>query len=370
MTREEAATASRQAVLQTIVEHEPISRADVARATRLTRGTVSAIVADLLKKGWVIELGLGETNGGKPPTMLGFDGDKARVVAIDLSQRPFLGSLLDLRGGVIRTERGDDPDAVGDEALADLDGLVERLLASPGRVVLGIGIGTPGVVDDEGVVINAANLGWHDVKLGRHLSDRFGLPVHVTNDADAAALAEYARLDPGSVRNLIAIRIGEGVGAGIILDGRPFRGEGHAAGELGHVRVGDSDIECRCGNRGCLETVAALPRLRTQEASASQPETGGGAVFDPRAVEAAGTSLGRVIAAMVGILDVHRIVIGGEIIGAGAAFLAAVRAEVAQSVLTPIAPTLDIVYSELDSRSVILGSVALVVRQELGVVSQ
>lgn len=355
-------------MLQTIVEHEPISRADVARATRLTRGTVSAIVADLLNEGWVIELGLGETNGGKPPTMLGFDGDQARVVAIDLSRRPFLGSLLDLRGGVIRTERGDRPEAIGDEALEDLDRMVERLLASPERVVLGIGVGTPGVVDDEGVVINAANLGWHDIKLGRHLSDRFGLPVHVTNDADAAALAEYARLDPGSVRNLIAIRIGEGIGAGIILDGRPFRGEGHAAGELGHVRVGDSDIECRCGNRGCLETVAALPRLWAQDAP--HPQTGGGAGFDPPAIEAAGTSLGRVIATMVGILDVHRIVIGGEIIGAGVAFLTAVRAEVAKSVLTPIAPTLDIVYSELDSRSVILGSAALVVRQELGVVSQ
>ena len=127
--------------------------------------------------------------------------------------------------------------------------------------VLGIGIGTPGLVDRDGTVRTAPNLGWTDVPLRRLVAEATGLPVRVTNDSDAATQAELSA-SPAS-EDMVLVHVGRGVGCGIVTGGRRVAGAHHAAGEIGHVTVGtDGGEDCPCGKRGCLETWLSIPRLR------------------------------------------------------------------------------------------------------------
>ena len=138
--------------------------------------------------------------------------------------------------------------------------MIDELLTETPAPPLGVGIGSPGVIDAEGTVLEASFFDWHDVPLAEMLTERYELPVHVINNSRAAALAEYSFGDH-QAENLLAVKIGNGVGAGVVLDGRIHTGEDSAAGEIGHVTVDHDGIRCVCGQTGCLETVASAPRL-------------------------------------------------------------------------------------------------------------
>lgn len=364
-TRHASRTSNRRLALQTILRAQPVSRADIARATGLTRATISELVAELLEDGLVVEDGQGQSSGGKPPTLLRLDAGARRIVAVDLSSRPFRGALLDLEGAVHHRMEAD--------GAADLDAvevLVDHLVAGSDAAVLGVGVGTPGVVDD-GTILQAANLGWTDVPLARRLADRTALPVHVANDAHVSAIDEFGRHP--TLENVVVVRAGAGIGAGIVLDGRPFRGDGQAAGEIGHVPVPGSDRPCTCGRRGCLETIANLSALLT-EAGLDQ----GGSPTDqierllaakaaPQLIADAGRALGTVLAMVVGVLDVHRVVVGGPLLALGEPFLAAVREAVEDSVLPAVAPHIRVEASSAGDDAVLAGAWALVMANELGV---
>ena len=139
--------------------------------------------------------------------------------------------------------------------------LAAELIGLADRPVLGIGVGSPGVVDADGTVIAAPNLGWADVPLAAGLRDALGLPVFVANDANAAVLGEHTFGDTGD-GGLMVIRVGTGVGAGLVLEGTLLHGNRAAAGEIGHVVVDPDGERCACSRRGCLETLLAVPQLR------------------------------------------------------------------------------------------------------------
>jgi predicted NBD/HSP70 family sugar kinase len=235
----------------------------------------------------------------------------------------------------------------------------------------------------------STNLGWSGVALAAQLADADDLPVHVFNDAQAAAFAEYAS-ETEAASSLVSVRIGEGIGAGIILDGHLYRGDTAAAGEIGHLRVVDGGHRCSCGNRGCLETVAAVPALlqRIGQASSSagtgQPagtaeplDRDGVAVAlaaaaataeaEPVLREAAG-HVGRVLAHLVAVLAVRHLVISGPIAAAGHAFIEQVGAEVRSRVFPADAPHVAVTYSALGDDVILLGAGGLVLSEELGVV--
>ena len=181
--------------------------------------------------------------------------------------------------------------------------ICRELVADADRPLLGIGIASPGIVDADGVVVTAAHLGWKDVPLAAELGAEFALPVAVVNDANAAALAELM-FGEGTATNLICVRVDEGVGAGLVLDGRLYAGSSYAAGEIGHVVVDPDGTRCACGKRGCLETEVSEPLLaRLLEADGSD----GTAVLD-RAGEHLGTALATVLSA----LDVTDVVLSGQ----------------------------------------------------------
>jgi predicted NBD/HSP70 family sugar kinase len=254
--------------------------------------------------------------------------------------------------------------------------LLDDLLEGVAAPLLGIGIGTPGLVDTAtGTIRRAVNLDWRDLPLGTIVGQRYGVPVNVANDSQAAALAEYTYAGGDRVPNLIAIRVGRGIGAGLILRGALFQGDGSGAGEIGHVVVADDGERCRCGRIGCLETVAGMRAIeRDASAAAGRPiDLAGlrraldeGEPWAAPIVDRAAAALGRSIAGLVGALDVQRIVLLGPVTELGAPWLTTVRREAAARALAPLTDDVEISIGEPTTNVVVRGASALLVARELG----
>jgi len=307
---EHARSHNRALVLQTLYTAGAQSRADVARETGLTRVTISDLVAELIGEGLVVELGQREdARPGKPATLIDIDRGAFQIIGVDLSEHEvFRGAVMDLDGGIVaRAELARDG-ATGESAAALVDALVARLLGAATIPVLGIGVGSPGVVDPLGVVRSAPNLGWGDLPLQARLATATALPVHVANDANVAVLAEHGATD---LDDLLLIKIGHGVGAGLIVGGRPVIGGGFAAGEIGHVVVGtDGGPRCACGKDGCLEAWLAAPRLTAQLAELDGDDAARASARD-EILREAGRRLGIVLAPVVGALNLSEVVLSG-----------------------------------------------------------
>ena len=300
---------NRSLVLQTLYRAGQQSRADIARETGLTRVTISDLVAELILESLIVEIGQREdARPGKPATLLDLNRSAFQIIGIDLSgYTTFRGAVLDLDGQIL--ERAERPLAgsTGADDTAKVIALTEELVAKATLPILGIGVGSPGVVDLAGVVLSAPNLGWIGEPLQLALGERFGLAVIVANDANAAALAEHSFGDADS--DMMLVKVGHGVGAGLLLDGRPLFGSRFAAGEIGHVVVGtDGGLECVCGKRGCLETWLAVPRL---EAALAAAESGESAASADTILREAGQRLGIALAPVVGALNLAEVVLSG-----------------------------------------------------------
>lgn len=300
---EHARAHNRSLVLQTLFREGAMSRADVARETGLTRVTVSDLVAELIDDGYVAERGLREVTGpGKPATLIDLDRDSHRIVGLDLSRSDrLLGAVLTLDGEIVARHDAPVPEGA-DDILAAVVALTRALVADAHAPVLGVGVGTPGVVDDRGTVLAASNFGWAGVDLEGILHDAVGLPVLVANDANAAVLAEYTF--GGARDDVMLVRVGRGVGSGLLAGGQPMLGSRFAAGEIGHVTVGtDGGPVCACGKIGCLEAWLSAPSL---EQALAEPGADRAAVL-----QGAGERLGIALAPIVGALDLSEIVLSG-----------------------------------------------------------
>jgi predicted NBD/HSP70 family sugar kinase len=309
---EHARSHNRSLVLQTLYRSGRRSRADLARETGLTRVTVSDLVAELLAEGLVIELGQRESvRPGKPAVLLDIDRTAHQIVGVDLSDHDrFRGVVMDLDGRILaRAEElladGFAAAATGEAATAKVEALVDRLVAASTAPILGIGIGSPGVVDLSGTILTAPNLGWEAVPLQRRLAARAGLPVLVANDANAAALAEHTY--GGAAGDMMLIRVGHGIGAGLLVAGALVYGSHFAAGEIGQVMVGtDLGLETTYNRDQVLEHWLSVPQLQRgiREAEAA------GADATPLLREA-GQRLGIALAPVVGALNLSEIVLSG-----------------------------------------------------------
>ncbi|MGV8876380.1 MAG: ROK family protein [Rhodoglobus sp.] len=297
---------NRSLVLQTLYRSGVQSRADIARETGLTRVTISDLVASLIEEGLIIEMGQREdSRPGKPATLIDLNRSAFHIIGLDLSEySTFRGAVLDLDGQILHRAELPLADRTGQSATALVIALAETLIASTTLPLLGLGVGSPGVVDLAGVVLSAPNLGWVNEPLQRTLADRFGIPVIVSNDANVAMLAEHSF---GLAANdMMLVAISHGVGAGILLGGIPIFGSHFAAGEIGHVVVGDDrGRACACGKSGCLETWLAIPHLERELAAAPA------AADRDHILREAGKRLGVALAPVVGALDLSEIVLSG-----------------------------------------------------------
>ena len=297
---------NRSLVLQTLYSDGAMSRADLARATGLTRVTISDLVSELLGEALVVEQGTrDESRPGKPATLVDIDRGGFRILGIDLSAHDaFRGALLDLDGGIHDRVTVPLDGATGEAALAIVVELARELAAKADVPILGVGVGSPGVVDLAGIVLTAPNLGWHDLALQSRLADALGLPALVANDANVAALAEHSFGD--ALSDTMLVKIGNGVGAGLLVGGTLLSGSRFSAGEIGHVVVGtDGGEECACGKHGCLETWIAVPRLEARLAAASS------SAERDDILARAGERLGIALAPVVGALDLAEVVLSG-----------------------------------------------------------
>ena len=299
---------NRALVLQTLYRSGQQSRADIAREIGLTRVTISDLVADLMADGLVVEVGLREdSRPGKPATLLEFNRQSSQIIGIDLSDHTmFRGAVLDLDGAILHRAELPLAGAVGGEATDLVVHLAETLISQATLPVLGVGVGSPGIVDLSGQVLTAPNLGWHDEPLQDLLAGRCGIPVVVSNDANVAVLAEHSF---GAARSdMMLVKVSHGVGAGLLIDGVPVFGSRFAAGEIGHVVVGGDDgLQCVCGKVGCLETWLAVPRLETALAAARSPEDRAAILWE------AGNRLGTILAPVVGALNLSEVILSGPI---------------------------------------------------------
>jgi predicted NBD/HSP70 family sugar kinase len=357
---EHARGRNRSLVLQMLFRSGELSRADLARATRLTRVTISDLVADLIEAGLVIELGQrDEARPGKPATLLGINRGGQCIIGLDLSGADsFLGAVLDLDGTVVERREIALDGTMGTDALDRVIGLAQDLVGMTKTPVLGIGVGSPGVVDLDGVVLTAPNLGWTGVRLRAALAEATGLPVFVANDANAAAIAE---LSFGESRgDIMVVTVSHGVGAGLVIDGHPIVGSRSAAGEIGHVVVGtDGGLECACGKSGCLETWLAEPRLK---AAMSADPAGPDAVLDE-----AGRRLGIALAPVVAALNLAEVVLSGPAHLLDGRLLAAALATLRSRTLDELHGDLVLRLSALGKDIVTRGAAAMVLSGRLGV---
>lgn len=352
---------NRSLVLQSLYSDGPQSRADLARVTSLTPVTIGALVSDLLAEGLAVELGTRTASRvGKPATLVGFDPAAAHIVSIDLSpDQRVRGAVLDLNGTILSSTEVDRAGRTGAAAVELVTDLAKSLVAAAERPVLGVGVGSPGVVDGSGTVLEAPNLGWSAVPLAATLKAALDRPVHVANDADAAALAEHSFGGAGDA-GVLVVTVGLGVGAGILLDGALVRGERFAAGEIGHVTVEERGTECACGRVGCLETVLAAPQLRSRL-------NGLDAAEQRRVLANVGKRLGVALAPVISTLDLGAIVLNGPPDLLGGALLESLSSTVRRRVMPVVADALDLRLSTLHENSVLLGASVLVLSGELGV---
>lgn len=301
---EHARAHNRSLVLTTLFHDGAMSRADLARATGLTRVTTSDLVGELVGDGLIVEQGTRQAAGpGKPGMLVDLDREGLQVVGLDLSDSAeYRGAVIDLAGTVVARRALPRPaDGDAEAALHAVRKLSAGLLSDATARVLGVGVGAPGVITREGVVASSPNLGWFDVPLQQDLRARLGVPVHVANDANVAALAEHTL--GGASGDLLVVKVGRGVGAGVLTRGELARGSRDAAGEIGHVKVGtDQGPLCACGKHGCLEAWLSIHSLDRRIADGADRD---------EVLRDAGARLAIAIAPIVGALDLSEIVLSG-----------------------------------------------------------
>ncbi|HEX8723322.1 MAG TPA: ROK family transcriptional regulator [Pyrinomonadaceae bacterium] len=251
---------NRQIVLNYVRDRGPISRAEIARRTALQRSTVSEIVDSLLAEGLVEEVGAGRSTGGRCPTLLALRASGAAAVGIDIAPTHTTVAACDLAGTVLEREVF-ETDHDFDRTLQRAAAATTRLLArNPGQIG-GVGVSLPGLVDPStGRLVYVPYFNWRDLDVGRRIAAATGLKVAVDNDANAAALAElwFGRAEVSEARDFVMVFIAEGVGTGIIFDRQIYRGEGGAAGEFGHMVIGErAPVPCSCGGYDCWEAFAS-----------------------------------------------------------------------------------------------------------------
>jgi N-acetylglucosamine repressor len=251
------------AVLNLVRTRSITSRIELVRETGLSKATISEIVDHLSMQGFVRTVGRGEASGGRPPILLEFDPQARFAIGIQLGDSVLQVMLTDLNAMPIRTLSVPAPSNSADDAITAVIPLIEELKSKvPAEKLLGVGVGTPGLVDSEkGIIQMAPDLGWRNVPIAERLREACKLPTYVVNRAKASALAESWCGSGRSVDNMVYVSISTGIAAGIVVNGQLYRGVSMSEGEIGHITVLPDGPLCPCGNRGCLQTVAAGPAL-------------------------------------------------------------------------------------------------------------
>lgn len=263
-------------VFQTITNEEPISRADIAQRTGLNKATVSSLVNELLTKDLVYESGPGESSGGRRPVLLHYNVNAGYSIGIDLGVNYILGVVTDLKGKILleKTVKVNEHTfiEVTEQIKQVIHSLIKDLPKTPYGII-GIGLGIPGIVDKQGEIRVAPNLGWKNSDIKTLLEEEFQIPVIVENEANAGAYGEKQFGVGQDYENIVYVSAGIGIGVGLILNNELYQGLHGFSGEMGHMVINMNGIPCSCGSKGCWEAYASEHALLKSAGSDSTLES-------------------------------------------------------------------------------------------------
>lgn len=381
------------AVLDEIRLGRSLSRTELAARTGLGRAIVAQRVAELIERGLIAEGDVGPSTGGRPPRQLAFRADAGHILVADLGATSLDAAVTTLDGRILAHRAvSARTDAGPERCLERVEGLFEELLGTvdgvPGNL-WGVGIGVPGPVEfQSGRPISPAIMpGWDGYPIRDRFTERYRAPVWVDNDVNVMALGEWRSGVATGHDNVVVVKIGTGIGAGIISDGRLHRGAQGSAGDVGHIQViDDPSVVCRCGNTGCLEALAGggalarageaaaregrSPRLRAaldQTGAVTAEDVGRAAsAGDPTSIamlQSAGRLIGSMLASVVNFFNPSLIVIGGGVANSPDQLLAVIRETIYRRSLPLATRDLLIQRSSLGGLAGVIGASAMVVDQ-------
>lgn len=370
--------ANRRAITTLLAGEGPMSRADLARGTGLSRTTISSLVADLIGTGHVVETtdrGRPHKGGsGRPPLLVALSAPQGAVAGVDIGHAHVRVVVADRSGGV-HTDELDvlDVDEHGVDALDRAARMVRDGLARAGLdrgELRAVGMCVPAPLDRRSARIRTGIMpGWRHLSPGDELQRRLGVPVFADNDANLGALAELSRGVARGLVDVVYVKVASGLGAGLVVGGRLHRGATGIAGEIGHVQVGEDGQVCRCGNRGCLETLVSAPRLLALlQPAYDEPLTvesvlvldAEGDAGVRRVLSDAGRAIGRALADLCNSLNPEAIVLGGSL-GTSPSLAEGVRGAVDRYAQPDTAGAVRVLAGELGARAEVTGAVSLAI---------
>ncbi|MCI2424943.1 ROK family protein [Candidatus Acetothermia bacterium] len=359
---------NRAIVVNFIRENGPVSRAAIAAYTNLTQPTLTAIINVLLNTGIIHKNGKGESSGGRCPALFEFNSQYGFIAGIKIEIDRVLLGLIDLGGKLLtRHEEAFPRGSTGKQVLKVLKRGLEQL-PNPGRL-LGIGIGVSGFIDmDRGVVIFSPVLNWRNVPIAAPLEKLYKVPVLLDNDVNSLTLAEHWYGAGRPYQNFVCVTVGTGIGSGVVIDNKLYRGSAGGAGEIGHMMIDPDGHLCACGERGCLEAVTAdsfLVRTAQDKGIAHSIEdlltaaTNGDRCAQDIFVMM-GENLGIGVKNIINLLNPQAIILGGERMNASPFFLPAFTDMVRHHSFPDVARELIITEAQLGEAGFLIGAGTLV----------
>jgi N-acetylglucosamine repressor len=386
---------NRLSIINIIKDNEPISRQQLSQVTGLTPPAITGIIRELLDSGFVLETGLGQSQGGRKPIKLTFNSAAAHVIGIELTRFETVIGIADLKNDPsdIRTMNWDMSEP--ETGINLLVSEIERIIGQSDhekKKFLGIGIAFPGLLNAKtGLVRRSVNLGpgWNNFPLKEVLERRLGMPVVTENNARASALAE--RWFGGGIgcKNLAYVNLGEGISAGVILDDRILQGSQGYAGQMGHIVIKEDGSLCNCGNRGCLEALCGAPALlRTAAAELTMVKNGDPLkhIFDvtgkvtladillcakepdsyaEKLLHEVGRLVGMAIADVVNLYNPEKVFLGGKVARGANVFIGTLKEVVLSHSFPEVAEVTEIVISKLEKNAAVVGACALAIQELL-----
>lgn len=377
-------------ILNIIRRSGAVSRHDIAKVTHLSKGTVGEAVDDLLHRGFIREIGLGESSGGRKPVLLELKPEAAYAIGVDFEATSIMAVVVDFTGNLIASVKGkieteDDKLTIVRKIIESIHQVIDKSGISTEKM-LGIGLGVPGLIDSrKGISISYYSLpGWRDVHIGDLVRLEFELPTYIEKNMRTMALAEKWFGQARNVDNMICLGVRSGIGLGVVVDGKLFRGVSESAGEIGHMTVDRTGPKCMCGNRGCLQELASgraiVARIKkrmkngesskidklvkgnwkkiTPEIVIQAAKSGDGIALE--IAKETGEYLGLAIANIINLFNPELIILAGNLVSAGELILSRIRETVEERALEVPRKVVRITLSELGDNIGALGAAALI----------
>ena len=322
---------NKNAVLNLLHREGSLSRTDLKDISGLSGAAITAVVAELIQEGLIEDIAVGPSTGGRPPILLQVNYGARAAIGFKLMQRELAAVLVNLGGQVQVSERLPLTDHTPGVVVGTAAEAARRLLESFSTAaphLAGVGMGLPGVIDsDTGVCVRSSYLGWQDVPIASLLEERLGVPAFIDNDVNAFAAAERLFGHGKGVAHIVVLTVGRGIGAGLVLNGLPYRGRDGGAGEIGHTVSEVGGRACECGKRGCLEAYSAEPALVARAREMGVPVENVQELLahaDDERVTAlmhdGGRRVGVALANLINVINPNLVVIGGEGVRLGEGF--------------------------------------------------